>query len=69
MLRVVVFFFFFLSIKSSQSLFGLMSPVRRVGVICVEILTWQAAVKASSPGWQAEQRTIHPITQEQKANQ
>lgn len=34
-----VFLFFFLSIKSSQSLFGLMSPVRRVGVICVEILT------------------------------
>lgn len=46
-----------------------MSPVRRVGVICVEILTWQAAVKASSPGWQAEQSIIHPITQEQKANQ
>ena len=58
-----------LSIKSQQSISGLMSPVRRIGVICAETLPWQAAVRAGWLGWQAEQNTLHPRTQEQKANQ
>lgn len=57
------------SIKSQQSISGLMSPVRWIGVICAETLPWKAAVRAGWLGWEAEQNTLYPRTQEQKADQ